>query len=220
MLLYHLSQHPYLTKLEPRIPHYKGYNEPNVPRICVSPTINGCLSALEPNMNSLNVNKVNAVPNSTLDKIFYDVDDIDYYEDKRYIDHDINYVISCMIGITKEKLDARALFDYRTQYSIECANPFYYVYVVSDIVSRDMIRKPYDVPDAAVTGELWLLQPVNCVKIACLGIVFSEMQTTIRESRNRLRYNAFHYIMCPVTYVSEITKIYLESLSKDKESLP
>ena len=138
-------------------------------------------------MNSLNVNKVNAVPNSTLDKIFYDVDDIDYYEDKRYIDHDINYVISCMIGITKEKLDARALFDYRTQYSIECANPFYYVYVVSDIVSRDMIRKPYDVPDAAVTGELWLLQPVNCVKIACLGIVFSERDVIFRLFRWFLR---------------------------------
>lgn len=48
-MLYHLSRDPNLTILTPRIPETAvAFNEDvSIPRVCFSPTIKGCLSALQ-----------------------------------------------------------------------------------------------------------------------------------------------------------------------------
>lgn len=159
-MMYHLSTDGNLTELTPKIPGnvVEGLEDTSTPRICFSPTINGCLTGL----NTI----VYHDSTMTLESIGHMIKD-----HPTATVSDPNKWIFCNI----EELEAELIYrnlERRTEYPdvMEFWKfPFYYVYIPVGVPYGKF--RPAPVFDVKYTHEYWLEEPCNVQKVGGIYVV-------------------------------------------------
>lgn len=218
-MLYHLSRDPYLTKLTPRIPPAAHATSEDVatPRISMAPTIDGCLRALcvSPAYSGRIFNQ--SVMRGNTNEFF----------DRRF-NFDVEEKMK-LLSMTHEDMEAANL---RAVMNINMISmvpnlpfPVYYVYapIGKNIMDKIHFITPVDVYDVHETGEVWITDAVQVVKIGCIYVRYSEWlgsynrsiynQTTHKKEKNteHILLQTYNYISAPPLWISQSLNLWVKA---------
>lgn len=158
--MYHLSLDGNLTELTPKIPGnvVEGLEDTSTPRICFSPTINGCLTGLNTISYEDSLKTLSAIEHMVGDH-------------RDAMSDDYNRWIFCNI----EELEAELIYR-NLERRVQCPDvlefwkfPYYYVYVPVDVPYGKF--QPAPVFDAKYTHEYWLTEPCKVKKVGGLYVI-------------------------------------------------
>lgn len=192
-MLYHLSENPNLKLLEPRVPQsaVPAYEDTETPRICFSNSINGALQALQAcpetgygrnDLHSTWLGDETAFDANTMITGGYKTDRM--YFLKNYHEYDMDN-LSTYIARSYNK------------------HPCFYVYAPK----RKVRSRPAPVFDQKITGEFWVEEPTEVVKLGGIIVISrtpigDPFKAKMKNGKiHPIEVHAFEFIRTPPEYI-------------------